>query len=76
MMAGTIAVYKPYSGGNPAIIAYATPCGNTTIAPVNPAIKSAFTSAFEAFFIQLKNGNHCSAAEATFIFILSEIEIR
>ncbi|CCN84642.1 hypothetical protein VIBNISFn27_590027 [Vibrio nigripulchritudo SFn27] len=43
---------------------------------VNPAIKSAFTSAFEAFFIQLKNGNHFSAAEATFIFILSEIEIR
>ena len=41
IIAGTIAAYKPYSGGMPAMVANATPCGNTIIAPVRPAIKSA-----------------------------------
>src|SRR5690606_5841399 len=42
---GTIALYRPYSGGIPASVANATPCGSTTIAPVSPAIKSARTVA-------------------------------
>ena len=40
MIGVTIAVYKPYCGGKPAMVANATPCGNTTTAPVSPAIKS------------------------------------
>src|SRR3954464_14880858 len=40
-IAGTIAAYKPYSGGMPAIVAKATPCGSTTTAPIAPAIASA-----------------------------------
>ena len=36
-----IAVYKPYCGGRPAIVAKATPWGKTITAPVNPAMKSA-----------------------------------
>ena len=40
-IAGTIALYSPYSGGSPAIIANATPCGSTMIAPVIPASRSA-----------------------------------
>jgi len=38
---GRIALYNPYSGGRPAMMAKATPCGSTMIAPVNPAIRSA-----------------------------------
>src|SRR3989338_1789926 len=41
MMAGSIAAYRPYSGGIPAMVAKATPCGSTISAPVKPAIKSA-----------------------------------
>ena len=41
MIAGTMAAYKPYSGGIPAMVAKATPCGNTMSAPVSPAIRSA-----------------------------------
>src|SRR5438309_10592079 len=40
---GTIAQYKPYSGGRPASVANATPCGSTTMAPINPASASAFS---------------------------------
>ncbi|GJL81953.1 MAG: hypothetical protein DHS20C01_15870 [marine bacterium B5-7] len=40
IMAGTILAYSPYSGGIPAIVAKATPCGKTMIAPVNPASAS------------------------------------
>ena len=40
-IAGTMAEYSPYSGGSPAIIANATPCGSTMIAPVIPASRSA-----------------------------------
>ncbi len=40
-MQGTIAAYRPYSGGNPARVAKAAPCGNTTTAPVSPASASA-----------------------------------
>jgi len=36
-----MAVYKPYTGGKPAIMAKATPCGSTITAPVIPARKSA-----------------------------------
>src|SRR3979409_1296555 len=42
-IAGTIAAYKPYSGGMPAMVANATPCGSTTTAPMAPAIASART---------------------------------
>src|SRR5574340_706260 len=41
MTAGTIAAYRPYSGGRPAIMAKATPWGRTMIAPVSPAARSA-----------------------------------
>ena len=44
-MHGTIAPYRPYSGGMPASVANATPCGSTTIAPVSPANASARTVA-------------------------------
>src|SRR5690348_12967017 len=40
---GTIAQYKPYSGGSPASVANATPCGRTTIAPIRPASASALS---------------------------------
>src|SRR5256885_17014103 len=41
---GTIAQYRPYSGGSPASVANATPCGSTTMAPINPASASAFSA--------------------------------
>ena len=41
IIGGTMAVYRPYTGGSPAIMANATPCGSTTTAPVRPAIRSA-----------------------------------
>ena len=41
MRQGTMAEYRPYCGGMPASVAKATPCGNTTMAPVNPASTSA-----------------------------------
>ena len=34
---GTIAVYRPYSGGRPASVAKAKPCGSTSSAPSTPA---------------------------------------
>lgn len=37
IIAVIIAVYKPYSGGKPAIVAKATPCGSTIAAFVNHA---------------------------------------
>jgi len=42
MMVGTMAAYKPYSGGSPAIMAKATAWGRTMTAPVRPAMPSAF----------------------------------
>ena len=39
--AGSIAAYKPYSGGMPAIVAKATPCGTKIKPPVRPASPSA-----------------------------------
>ena len=41
MIAGSMAAYSPYSGGIPAMVAKATPWGNTISAPVIPAIRSA-----------------------------------
>ena len=41
-MTGTMAAYRPYSGGMPAMVAKATPCGTRIIAPVRPAVASAF----------------------------------
>src|SRR5690606_19257902 len=38
---GTMAEYRPYSGGRPASVAKATPCGNTSKAPSRPASASA-----------------------------------
>ena len=38
---GTMAQYRPYSGGNPASVAKATPCGTTAMAPMSPASASA-----------------------------------
>ncbi len=56
-MGVTIAVYKPNSGGNPAMVAKATPCGNTITAPVKPAIRSAFNVSFVISLNHCKNGN-------------------
>src|SRR5262245_40004517 len=42
---GTMAQYRPYSGGRPASVANATPCGSTTIAPITPASASARSEA-------------------------------
>ncbi len=39
--AGTMAAYRPYSGGSPASVANAMPCGTTTTALTSPAMKSA-----------------------------------
>jgi len=57
IMAGTMLVYSPYSGGIPAMAAKATPCGNTMAAPVSPAIMSACKDSFVWFFPHLRNGN-------------------
>lgn len=43
MIAGTMAVYGPYSGGRPAMLAYATACVAMMIVSVRPAIRSART---------------------------------
>jgi len=51
-----MAVYKPYSGGSPAMAANATPCGKTMAALVSPASASAFSDARVTFGIQFKNG--------------------
>ena len=40
-MHGTTAVYRPYSGGRPASVAKAMPCGRTSSAPSTPAMRSA-----------------------------------
>ena len=40
-MHGTTAVYRPYSGGSPASVAKAIPCGRTSSAPSTPATRSA-----------------------------------
>jgi hypothetical protein len=56
-MGVTIAVYKPYSGGRPAMVAKAMPCGNTITAPVSPAIKSAFIVCRVINLNHLINGN-------------------
>ena len=40
-IAGTMAQYKPYSGGMPASVAKAMPCGITTTALIRPAVASA-----------------------------------
>src|SRR3989344_1158956 len=41
MMGGTMAVYRPYTGGSPAMSANATPCGSTMTAPGTPATRPA-----------------------------------
>src|SRR3990167_9301856 len=43
MMGGTMAVYRPYTGGSPAVSGDATPCGSTMTAPVKPATRSALS---------------------------------
>jgi len=52
----TMAVYIPYSGGSPAIIAKATPWGKTMTAPVNPAIRSALVVSQPMKFHQRRKG--------------------
>src|SRR5712672_2301731 len=54
---GTIAQYRPYSGGSPARVANATPCGNTTTAPINPASASAFSVERSTRGHHLRNGS-------------------
>ena len=61
MIAGIMAAYKPYSGGIPAMVAKATPCGNTINAPVMPAIRSARVELRSTMCHQFVNGNkRCS----------------
>src|SRR3989344_891658 len=43
IIGGTMAVYRPYTGGRPEMSANAKPCGSTMMAPVKPAIRSAFS---------------------------------
>jgi hypothetical protein len=57
IMAGTMQVYRPYSGGKPAIVANATPCGKAIAAPVKPAIESALMVSGVRRRPQRKNGN-------------------
>ena len=57
IMGVTIAVYKPYSGGKPAIVAKAMPCGKTITAPVRPANKSALMDSFVINLNQTRKGN-------------------
>ena len=57
MIVGTIPAYRPYCGGMPAIVAKATPCGSTTMAPVRPARKSANRVSRFVFGSQTRNGN-------------------
>src|SRR3989442_12172509 len=54
---GTIAQYRPYSGGSPASLAKAKPCGSTTMAPINPASASAFTVERSTPGHHLRSGN-------------------
>src|SRR5689334_686019 len=54
---GTIAQYRPYSGGSPASVANATPCGNTTTAPIRPASASAFSVERSTRGHHLSSGN-------------------
>ncbi len=44
--AGTMAAYRPYSGGRPAMVAKATACGSTINAPVSAAMASARSVCF------------------------------
>ena len=61
MIAGSMAAYRPYSGGMPAMVAKATPCGNTINAPVIPAIRSARVDPLSTMCHQFINGNRrCS----------------
>ena len=64
MIAGTMAVYRPYSGGNPAIMAKATPCGRTMTAPVKPARMSARS------VWRLINGHHSETGKDLLISAL------
>ena len=52
-----IAVYNPYSGGKPAIVAKATPCGKTITAPVKPATASSLRVSFVINLNHCRNGN-------------------
>jgi hypothetical protein len=52
----TIAVYSPYSGGRPAIVANAMPWGRTMTAPVSPARKSSFRESFVTILNQARKG--------------------
>jgi len=52
----TMAVYRPYWGGSPAMVANATPCGSTITAPVRPAMKSARSDARLMSGNQARNG--------------------
>src|SRR6266496_6108493 len=54
---GTIAQYRPYSGGSPARVANATPCGSTTTAPMRPASASAFNVERSTRGHHLRSGN-------------------
>src|SRR6266851_9643992 len=54
---GTIAQYRPYSGGSPASVAKATPWGRTTTAPMRPASASAFSVERSTRGHHLRNGS-------------------
>jgi len=69
IMAGTIAEYKPYSGGRPAIIAKATPCGRTMTAPVSPAMRSARIVLRLTMLFHWRKGKNFSMPE----YVLSEL---
>src|SRR5690349_20863376 len=61
-MAGSIAPYNPYSGGIPASVANATPCGSTMTAATSPAIKSSRNVSRLTRWRHARNGNAFSAS--------------
>src|SRR2546425_9058813 len=55
-IAGTMAKYRPYSGGSPASVAKETPWGSTTMAPTRPASASAVSVAGATTGHHFRNG--------------------
>jgi hypothetical protein len=68
--AGNMAAYKPYSGGMPAIVAKATPCGTKINPPVSPAMRSARVLVRFTRGHQRKKGNHAVQSNFMLKFLL------
>lgn len=73
IIAGTIAEYKPYSGGKPAMVANATPWGSTMIAPLSPAKKSSFKLPRVSVLRHRRNGKSVIHKELGMIFVAMRV---